>query len=244
MNYDFLYSEIDTAHFGFKIGKAKNFLPSFDDLIQLKKEDYKLLIIRVENDNVAAINKLENMGFELKDIQVVQVNDLNNIPLSSSYDTKKIKIRSANEKDLVHLDEIVINSFDNYGHYSQNKLLNQTKVLELYKDWNRRAFFDKNIADEYIICEVENQVAGFYSFKKNINASEKSIYGVIGAVNSNFRNQGIFKALIKYGLNWSFQQGVSTMENNVLLSNLASNKVFSQCGFTIKSSFSTFHKWI
>ena len=63
-------SKIDSRRFGFKVGKTDGEIFRNVSFEKIKKEGYKLIIARVNLNDVELINKMEDIGFRIKDIQI------------------------------------------------------------------------------------------------------------------------------------------------------------------------------
>ena len=75
-------SELDATRFGFKVAKINEF-SEFNNsptlaIEELRKLDVKLVISRVSTSNISLVNKMEDVGFRLKDVQSTYSFDLHN----------------------------------------------------------------------------------------------------------------------------------------------------------------------
>lgn len=240
---DFLkfHSNLDTERFGFNIAKINEFdSPIVDILKSLKLNGYKLIISKVNANNLHLINELEKYGFELKDIQVTyKIETSDSLSLTQS---ANVMIRDAKLTDRNALFDIAQKSFKGYGHYAADKKLDAEKCNEIYSDWIVRSF-DKQVADNILIAEIDGRVAGFLSHK--IYGSEnKYAAGGIGAIDPVYRNRNIFQEITIAGINWARESNCKWVEHNVLITNYPVNRSFSNLGFRISNSFVTFHKWL
>lgn len=235
------HSALDTERFGYNIAKINTFEFKIQDLLtELKLKNYKLILSKVNTNDIHLINELEKNGFELKDIQLTYQYELSeSIPLILS---EGVKIRNARLSDQEALYNIAINSFENYGHYSADVKLDQNKCKEIYADWISRSF-DKKVADSIFVAAINDQPVGFLSHKIYTNGN-KYAAGGIGAVDPKFRNKDVFKAIIVSGLNWAIENNCKWVEHNVLVTNYPVNRSFSRLGFKTSNSHITFHKWL
>lgn len=235
------HSVLDTERFGYNIAKINSFdEPIKDVLNELKLNNYKLILSKVKANDIALINELESNGFMLKDIQLTyQYELIEPIIFTSSND---VKIRNAELSDKEALYEIAMKSFENYGHYAADEKLDALKCKEIYGDWIIRSY-DKKIADNILVADIDGQIAGFLSHKIYSNEF-KYAAGGIGAVSPKFRNKDIFKAITISGLNWALTNSCKWVEHNVLVTNYPVNRSFSKLGFKTSNSFITFHKWL
>ncbi len=239
-------SELDTRRFGIKVAKLPNDLNSIIDLLNsFELLSVKLVIARADLDNIRKIQELQQLDFKLMDVQLTYkiskslINSKSDLLLNPN-----VIVREFHNSDLETLKKIAYQSFDNYGHYSVDPKIDKAKAREIYIDWIERACLDKQVADIVYVAEYEKNPIGFLSFK--ILNTNETFYaaGVIGAVDSNFRNMNVFKHLIKFGNNWAINMKADWIEHNVLANNFAVNNSFISSGFKISKSFVTMHKWI
>lgn len=235
------HSLLDTERFGYNIAKINSFEGPVKNIInELKDSNYKLILSKVNANDITLINELEQNGFMLKDIQVTYQFDLSE-PIIFNLN-EGIKIRNAELSDKEALYEIAMKSFENYGHYSADEKLDELKCKEIYGDWIIRSF-DKQVADNILVADINGQIAGFLSHKIYINKFKYAVGG-IGAVDAKYRNKDIFKAITISGLNWALTNNCKWVEHNVLVTNYPVNRSFSKLGFKTSNSFITFHKWL
>jgi RimJ/RimL family protein N-acetyltransferase len=235
------HSLLDTERFGFKVAKVNSFDEPIKDILNnLKIDDYKLILSKVNTLNIGLINDLEENGFLLKDIQLTYKYEVGVIIPNKLADD--LIIREANLSDKNSLYDIAIKSFQKYGHYASDNKLDSNTCKEIYGDWIIRSF-EKQVADNILVAEVNGKIAGFLSHKIYENNFKYAVGG-IGAVDPTYRNKDIFKAITISGLDWAFKNNCDWVEHNVLITNYPVNRSFSKVGFKISNSFITFHKWL
>lgn len=239
-------SELDTLRFGFTVAKINNFKDfndtPLDALHELKQQGVKLVISRVPTSDVSLINKMEDAGFRLKDVQITYNFNLNksfpsNHPVDCIY-------RSFTKNDLPDIVQIATESFKNYGHYSNNEKTKSIDSSLIYEDWARRSCLDKDVADHIIVAEVKGVVAGFLSLKIHTDNQISHVAGVMGAVNETHRKDGIFRGINIASLHWAKKESFERIENNVLITNFPVSKTYINLGFEIIRSETTFHCWL
>jgi len=240
-------SELDTLRFGFTVAKINNF-KNFNDapldaLHELKQQGVKLVISRVLTSDVSLINKMEDAGFRLKDVQITYNFNLNKNTFPSTHQDDCI-YRSFTKNDLPDIVQIATESFKNYGHYSNSEKTKSINSSLIYEDWARRSCLDKNVADHIIIAEVKGVVAGFLSLKIRHENQIRHVAGVMGAVNEAYRQDGIFRGINIASLHWAKRESFERIENNVLITNFPVSKTYINLGFEIIRSETTFHCWL
>ncbi len=235
------HSALDSERFGYNVAKINTFdYPVVDLLNVLKLSNYKLVLSKVNANNISLINRLEEHGFLLKDIQLTYKYEL--IETLSLSLTEDLTIRDARLADKEELHYIAINSFESYGHYFADEKLNSTQSKEIYGDWIIRSY-DKNVADNIIVAEINGEIAGFLSHKIHHDRIRYAVGG-IGAVASKYRNRDIFRAITISGINWAIENQCQWVEHNVLVTNSPVMRSFGKLGFKPANSFITFHKWL
>lgn len=237
-------SSIDTERFGFKIAKINEFSENLEnEIIGFKNSGVKLIISRVGCNNIALINKLEDLNFRIKDTQLTFVHDLNSIEEEIN-NKKSVVIELAQKKDAEAIGKIALRSFKGYGHYSADNRLDSKKANEIYVDWAQKSCIDKNIADYMFIAKVDNCIGGFLSLKTIYK--DDSAYGVhgIGAVDKDFRNMDIFKLLIKKCLIIGKEKNHTLQQTFFLSSNIPVIRSYLKIGFKISDSNHTMHCWL
>jgi hypothetical protein len=237
-------SELDSQRFGFKVAKLNAFeISPFDSILELKRQDVKLVISRVGTEDVTLINKMEEAGFRLKDVQVTYNFDLSrDIPEQAGNGI--VTCRSHDASDQADLIRIAAESFQDYGHYSRSEKTRSVGSAAIYADWARRFCSDRNLADYIVVGEIGGIVGGFLSLKIHQAQRRRYAAGVMGAVGRDCRKGGVFRAINIASLHWAKGAGLERVENNVLVTNYAVNKTYASLGFHITRSEATLHCWI
>lgn len=237
-------SDIDTARFRFPIAKIPYPCSNIETVLQeLRTFSVKLIISRVNLDDLVYLNKLETLGFQIKDIQLTwnyNINILNEPPLEVF---KEYSICSFKATHLTKMIEITKESFNNYGHYFSDDILDKSKCLEIYLDWIIRCCRDKSLADNILVAEKDGIAIGYLALKQNEDLEGSYVSGVIGAVASKYRNIGVFRSINLQSIYWAKSIGANRIENNVLATNFPVSKSYSRMNFSIIRSEATLHYW-
>ncbi len=237
-------SELDTKRFGFIVAKVNNFDTDPAYLIsKLKREGVSLIISKVPLQQIVLINKLEDLGFRIKDSQVTYRFNLRKqqIPM---LENEQCIIRAFDHSDISSLKQMLYESFEGYGHYFANDRLDKKACTEIYVDWGIRSCLEISVADKVFVAECDGQTAGMLSFKKMRNEEGAFAAGGIGAVSAKFRGRDVFKQLAVAGMQWGGSENLEWEEHNVLTNNYAVNSSFSSLGFKVKNAFLTLHCWL
>ena len=238
-------STLDTERFGFKIAKTDFYDLKPEDAVNGFKElGVKLILSRIDGKNIELINKLEELGFRVKDNQLTYKYDLDGSIPSVPEEKYKYTTREVLEKDIPQLVKFTEESFSGYGHYFADERLERKKCIEIYKDWAYRSCTDKKVADKVFVAEFNGEAIGFLSFKIFSKDGRKYAAGGLGSVAKKHRNKSIFRAITVHGLKWGKETGLEWEEHNVLSSNYSVNRSFSRLGFRIVGSYVTLHGWL
>ena len=237
-----LISNLDTERFGFTVAKISNNIEKPDFIVkELKKMSTKLIIARVDFNNIKLINQLERIGFLYKDAQVTFNFDLQDrLPQKAHNDFNLTNFCNRHFPDIV---EMTKSSFKNYGHYFADEKLNKEKCLEIYVDWIKRCCREKEVADTIIVAEKENIAIGYLALKTKNSDNEIYASGVIGAVSPKHRKMGVFHAINVESLYLSKNLNLNRVENNVLITNYPVIKTYTSLSYKIIKSEITMHYW-
>ena len=234
-------SKIDSRRFGFKVGKSDGEIFRNVSFEKIKKKGYKLIIARVNLNDVELINKMEDIGFRIKDIQITYKHNLANLKVKENFDSP-VTIREFKESDTPILVNIAKVSFNNYGHYFKNNDLDKEKCLEVYEDWAYNTCTKKEVADKIIVACLNDIPLGYLSFKiYDEGFGKRYAAGGMGAVDLKQRGKNIFPKILNAGLDWCFDAGLDWCEHNVIVSNFSVNKSMNKAGFKAGNPVATMH---
>jgi hypothetical protein len=244
-----IYSKIDSDRFGIKVGKItelffENKRSVRDGIKYFIENNFELILARIDFNRIDIINGLEKCGFIIKDAQTTLVYDLNNSSIISIPKENLFNVREFKLSDIDALVNITTMSFNKYGHYSADERLNSKDCLDAYIDWVHNSCINDKVADKIFVAELNNEIIGYLSFKTNVFANKKYAAGVMGAVNPDFRNKGVFQSIAVAGLEWGLINGYDWEEHNVLVNNFPVNKSFTKLGFKPNKFMITLHGWM
>ncbi len=232
-------SKIDSDRFGFKVAKTDGEIfrnLSTEKVVKLT-DDYGLVIARVNLEDIELINKLESIGFRLKDTQITYKHNLkNHISKPTS-----LKLRDFKKSDIPILVQMAKDSFNNYGHYFKNNKLDKERCLEVYEDWAYNTCTKKEVADKIIVACKNDKPIGYLSFKIYEEGSLKYAAGGMGAVDPLHRGKSVFPSILQAGLNWSKSKGLDWCEHNVIVNNFPVNRSMNKAGFKPYNPVATMH---
>ncbi len=238
-------SQIDTQRFGFKIARINDAdrLLTAKFIQSLKDQGIALIITRIDTENLAAINALEDAGFRIKDIHYNWRHSAGD-PVNEKHLNSDIIIRPAIAADIKQVTVIAQHAFDGYGHYFADQRLDKDRCREIYPDWAALSITDKKVADQTLVAEYNEKIIGFISVKIAEKDGEKYSAGGLGAVSADCRGQNVFASLVIAGLQWGQAIVPTWQEHYSLAINYPVNRVLTKVGFRQIGSSVTLHGWL
>ncbi len=242
-------SELDSKRFGVTVAKVDSFGSSVgEDVERLKAWGVDLVISRISSDQIALINRLEAVGFLLKDTQLTFEYSLTKNPTAEFPEPQdaSLIIEQALEADADRVGELSYQAFKGYGHYACNEKLDQNQANEIYRDWAMRSCVDRKVADHLLVARVDGVVAGFLSIKNEQENGNSTIVGVqhLGAVDSNFRSYGVFRNLVNGCLRVGRTEGHVKHRTFLQSINIPVIRSYLNAGFKNAGSKHTLHAWL
>lgn len=230
-------SEIDEERFGIRVARVSSIsghdLPAIMEFCDA--EQVKLLIARCQADDLRVVQSMEKVGFLLMDSQVTYRCDLLKPIPSASVVTRPVRPDEAET-----VAALSAKSFRGYGgHYHADERLERARCDEVYSSWAARSCVSREVADEVLVAEREDQLGGFVTLKLKASEGEVPLYGVASA----FHGQGIGGGLITAALYWFLERKIETVTISTQITNIHSQKVLLRLGFEPSRYFYTFHKW-
>lgn len=220
--YEIKKLEWDSKHFNKVIGDFKVVDDREEDVI---KEDYDVLISKIDVSEKKKIIKLENMGFNLMDTLITF--SLKKI-ISGSHNKN---IFLAEEKDINEVSEISKKAY-RMSHFYFNEKLEKKEIDELYGKWIKNKYKQ---GQKIYVYKKNDIIQGFLLEKIS---DEEAIIELI-AVNEEFKGQKIGKSLVEFFFNENLSKKgfVGTQ-----ISNIAAIKLYENMGYKIEKFTHIFHK--
>jgi hypothetical protein len=238
----FLSSQ-DTKRFGFNIARIDDIsvLLRTGFISSLRNDDVRLVIARTAIENLDKINLLIDNGFRIMDIQSVWRSTRQAAPI---HQNPQLVLSSGAAADVPAFRKIAATAFDGYGHYFADPRLDRSRCREIYPDWAARTLTDPNVADEVVVARLNGETAGFLSLKIAEEDGIRYVAGVMGAIAEEFREQGIFQAILCRALEWQRENHLSWTQHHVLTANIPVNRAMAKGGFRPAGACVTLHGWI
>lgn len=232
-----------------RINIADSLLSKLSD----KCKDLKIehLSIRLDTADLPCIHILEGAGFKLMDILVTYCFDFSK-PYNK--DSKySCNIREQEVKDIGTVASITKISFQNYiDRFHSDPTLDDENCDQLYVEWAKNSCL-RNVADQVVVAEMNGEVIAFATYKLHKRISYLSglkvfEVGELIAVSPKGRRGGIYTSLVKYGMDWSFEQSSEPDMTRFIIKaqvgNTSVQRAWSNLGLKLCGSQVTFHKWL
>ena len=234
------FSPLDEARFGVRTARAMDI--TADQLPEILEfcshQDVQFLIARCSTRDSATLQVMESTGFLIMDTLVYYYFDLfrKNLP-----ERRQVSIRTIRPQDIEAIADVARQAFRGYeSHYHADLQLDRSACDDLYVDWAVRSCTQKDMADEVLVAEVNNEVFGFLALKSiENNEADCRLY----AVSQNTQQKGVGQALLIEALYWCKSKGLNALMISTQITNIASQKSCVRVGFEPYCSFHTFHKW-
>ena len=233
-----LRSALDSARFGFGVGKAYPAVGA--DLARLlaqsRAEGLRLLFARCPTEDATTTHALEREGFLLMDTLVYLRR-----PVAAGDAVAVPGVRAALPGDGPAIGRVAGRAFDDYvSHYHADPRLPRGAVAQIYPDWATRAAGEPGLADHVLVAEREGRVAGFAVLRR-LDAG--CCDGVLYGVDPDFRGRGVYRSLLAASFAWAAASGFAEMEYSTQLRNLTALRTVARLGFVPERSLHTFHRW-
>ncbi len=246
-------SKWDEDLFGFRIGKIINpYVPDITKekylVMQLeliirfaKRINIKVLIARLNGDNLKFIHILENKGFRYYETIIWPISDLSTIKPK----IKRIVLFDKDKDDLNDLIRIANNFQYHRGHFHCDVRFNKETVNTLYSKWILSAIENNQIITiikgkgkiiGYFICDIDRELSKATGYK----------YGRLKslAIDNSYRGKGYGKELFEGTIALLKENDCRFVDSGYSSKNHRSAKLHSQFGFSSVYEEVTLHYWL
>jgi len=234
------FSPLDEARFGVRTARAMDVtadqLPEIFEFCSY--QNVQFLIARCSTRELNTLQAMESAGFLIMDTLIYFYFDLLRKTLP---ERRQVTIRSVRPQDIEVIADVARQAFRGYeSHYHADLRLDRSACDDLYVDWAVRSCTQKDMADEVLVAEANNEVFGFLALKSTgNNEADCRLY----AVSHQTQRKGVGQALLIEALYWGKSKGLNALMISTQITNIASQKSCIRVGFEPYCSFHTFHKW-
>ncbi len=240
----------DEEHFGFKVGKINNpFLPGQDSyksevetlLHEAKKNKVKVLILRMNGDNLKLLHEFEKAGFHYYETIIWPVTKL----ADQSLGKNNITLFDPALDDVEEIINIARHNQFPGGHFQRDNNFEADKINDLYAKWIKTAISEKK---PIAIIKNENKIAGYfiYTIDEKLSGATGYKYGVLQslALDSNTWGKGLGKKLFEGTLSLLKEKGCDYTASSYASKNHISAMLHSKFGFYSVYEEVTMHLWL
>lgn len=234
-------SPIDEERFGIRTARAMVTAPEEVGRVLefCQTHQVAFLIARCPVAELHTVQAMEQQGFLLMDTLLYYVRHLTKFPIPE--DRAQSLVRPIRPGEEAQVREIAAQSFQGYyGHYHADPRLDRTKCDEAYVSWAVRSATSREVADEVLVAEIDDRLAGFATLRQNNDLEgEGVLYGVAPWA----QGRGIYRSFMIQSMEWGRAQGFERMLYSTQVTNVAVQKVWVRVGAELNHAYYTFHRW-
>jgi ribosomal protein S18 acetylase RimI-like enzyme len=143
------------------------------------------------------------------------------------------------ESTLAEAMHVLENTFQGYqNHYASNPALPDTAATDAYRNW--AAHYLRTSPDSCYLGRVDSKLAGIV-ITTDLGPGGDSLEILLAGVHSNFRNRGIYTAMLSSAIADAGERGRSQAYISTQAHNVASQRAWAFLGFKPCYSVDTFH---
>lgn len=224
----------DSHFLGMRVGSVR--LASSKDWWSLQLNDWDLVYVEADPDNIELNEFLKNNGLMLADEKTTFAMKTDKISLNRNLSLNiKRYYSSAYDHRVI---EVGIQSRI-YSRFTFDQNFSREKVEELYQQWMTKSI-SRDIADEVYVFELcNNEIAGVLTVKGN-----KSICKIgLMAVDKAYRRQGIGREMVHSIQSYSNQKGYTELHVTTQKRNIEACRFYETCGFKKTNVANLYHFW-
>ena len=221
------------------LGEGKIVIQSL--LRRWRKCGLKYIVIRIPAVLVKTINILERKGFEIvdgvnkqiftlreRDFEVPRIRGISIVSFQKKHESMVVKLSNAFYLDRFHSDPLV-----------------EKRVADkVHRQWVLNSC--RGLADQIFVASSGQKIVGFITCKIDTQAKKYFDLGlgiiVLVAVDQNFRNRGIAKALTLRSLNWFKSRNMQVAEIGTQIHNMAATNAYLSVGFRLSCVYLTLRR--
>lgn len=244
------FSDWDSSHFDFPVGKIDYFLVSELESVNnkasellmdycdqwVKKNAIKLMITKVDSSNFAPVLSLQKKGYIFYECSTIRTK-------SKFEEIQAVDYRFVKQDDIEELKKQFSHNTFAKSHFYLDKKFDVQKVDFMYEQWINNVFESKS---EMIVIEQNNKYAGIFIFRIDDYSEEfDSIIATweFASIAEEFRNKGLGKKLYEAAIDACLKKGAVIIDTDIVDKNIISQKLHDKLGFHLSYTLYTFHKW-
>ena len=253
----------DTRHFGVQMGLLEAPAGSIEAgsnglsaavraaVAQAAAAGYRQLTARAGPWNTAWIHALESSGFRLVDTLVTWELDFAKPPSQYGRSSSTFRIRFATASDVPALRAIAKRAFADrsvwFDRFHADPRIPGDRADALYEAWIQNSVIpptpEESMADATWVAETQGTLAGFLTGRVLRTSSECVGHVSLNAVDTPYRGQGVYRALVETALPWFRQQGCRGVRVRTNVASHPVHRTWQRVGAVLVAEEHTFHWW-
>jgi len=234
--------DLDSKIFNFRVANINKTVVTFNEMQEINKwcdeNEVEVLCALVDLSSYATTQLFEKSGFDFVGIRVTLENkDIKKVyPLPSWPKQWRylVGIRPSRPTDKIAVKAIAreINKSSRFffdPHFS-------AKAPALYEAWIENSF--QGYADEVLVAEINNEVAGYITIKIENDKGEIDLLGV----DHKYQGMGLGYGLICKSFEWFLNKGVSDIMISTQGKNIKAIRLYEKVGFSVQSILGWYHQ--
>jgi dTDP-4-amino-4,6-dideoxy-D-galactose acyltransferase len=233
------YLSWDSQFFNRKIGKieteAQESQHLIDALKEARKENYQLLYIFSQNNNLLGNSTFNGFAVQHVDLKRTYSLEINGT-VSEPSDPNIGIFQSGDDASVLY--ELAYQSGE-YSRYRVDHQFSENGFKKMYRQWIDNCLTGQ-MADAIFIYTINELIIGFITLKKQ---GSGATIGLV-ATDSKKRNQGIGKALLNHVRSYAKGLGVSTLFVTTQGGNINACRFYEHNGFLLENELNVYHCWL
>jgi dTDP-4-amino-4,6-dideoxy-D-galactose acyltransferase len=231
----------DTEFFGYNV--------AFLSCLHLTENIYRKISLFIKENNTRLVEYLcnchdrksveiaEKYGFSFVDIRLTFVKPLVNAEIVTL--TPGLEFRKSTEEDIPALESIA-NGIYTKSRYFFDKTFEESKVIEFYLSWVRRAV--RGEFDDECWCLIDDNRPFAFCTLRYVKSDTAQI-GLLGMSNA-YHGRGLGKTLLKSVFSVLVEKKISRVIVVTQGRNYPAQNLYQSVGFTTKENQLWYHKWV
>ena len=198
------------------------------------------LYFLADSDDPETVRLAEDYGFRLVDVRVTLQCSIRDRRTGYSNDrSEAVRVRPSQSGDIPILQAIARTSYGKSRFYF-DPYFPQESCDALYETWIKRSC--EGYADVVLVAEVHDRPVGYVSCHL-FSDTRRGQIGLVG-IESQAQGRGVGQILADHCLHWFAEHGVEVVSVVTQGRNIAAQRLYQRCGFSIHSVQLWYHKWM
>ena len=232
-------NSLESARFGIVAAHLTDPKASLQQVnVSAREREVQMITARVDSNDLARVQMLEDDGYRLMDTLVYYGRDLSDLPEQGASPEGEL-IRSAKPQDAAVVAEVAREAFAGYfGHYHSDPRLSRDAADAAYIEWAEKSVAGTGDRTPALVVEHAGLPVAFLT--THLDKSEIVLVGVRPAA----QGGGIYGRLMDRGLVILRDAGCTKAVVSTQINNLAVQRAWCRRGFRLLRSLYTLHKWM